>query len=115
NRLCDEHPLPLPPAQLVWIRTRNAVRLLGKELCENFMYSIVKGASSRRPVAGQHLANLLAGAHGRMEGKRRFLENQRNSRTTDLLQFTGLGSKKILPIKMNSSARDIAVRGKKPH
>src|SRR6266478_953495 len=52
NRLRDKHTLPLPSAQLVWIRTRNAVRLLEKEQCENFMYSIVKGASSWRPVRG---------------------------------------------------------------
>jgi len=62
----------------------------------------VQPAFSLGTVRGQHLANLLAGAHGWVERKRWLLENQRNAPAADLLQFLKLGLQKILPFEVDS-------------
>src|SRR5712664_1482677 len=115
DRLRDQHTLPLSSTELMWIRARNAIRLFRKNLCENLTRPFVQHAFFQGTVRGQHLANLFADAHGWMECKGRFLENQRNAPATDLLQFVRLGLQKILPFKMDSPANDLSIPGKEPH
>src|SRR5260370_11251679 len=115
DRLRDQHALPLSSTKLVRIGARNAVRLIRKDFREDLARPFIQRAFSRGAVRGQHLANLLAGAHGWMECKGRLLENQRNAPATNLLQFLRLGPEKIPPFKLDCPASNFPIPGKQPH
>jgi len=65
-------------------------------------------------VRGQHLANLLTYAHGGMERQRWLLKDQSDSAAADLTEFLGIGLEKILSLKKDGAASDVAIRRKKP-
>ena len=65
-------------------------------------------------MRGQHLAHLLAYAHGRVERERRLLKDQSDSAAADLPEFLGIGLEKILSFKKDGAASDVAIPRKEP-
>jgi len=97
--LGDEGALPLAATKLVRIGKPDAVRLLRKELVENFVGTLVEIALLQGLVSGQHVANLITYTHRWMECERRLLKDQRDSATPDLPKLLAAGPEKIFAFK----------------
>src|SRR5690349_11668368 len=73
NRLGDQNALALSSAELMRIRTRDALRLFSKESLKNLACSPLQLLFVPHSVRRQYLANLLLDAPGWMNGNGRFL------------------------------------------
>ena len=112
--LGDEGALPLAAAELVRIRARDAVCVLRKKLFEDFACAFGQIFSWGGLVRGQHLADLLADADGRMESERRLLKDESDPAAAYLPQFLIAGLEEIFALEQYGAAADVAVGRKKP-
>ena len=111
----DHDALALPARQLVRVAGHHAVGVGQQHLLDDGAHLGAALGGRQRGVLGQHLVDLVAAGHHRVQGRHRLLEDHRHARGAQFTQARQGGVRDVLALQQDAPAGHRQLLGQQPH